>query len=117
MKRLSQMLNGLTGKTGGSQNDSVGLFFFAMEEKWIQLELDFYAPHRKRKPRQPVDYDLLYERLKAGPVTFAEIEELAGVPHCSVAQIITTLSLYYPVWSPKRGVYKLMEDSDYEQEN
>lgn len=63
--------------------------------------------------RVAVDYDLLYKRLLQGPVTFAEIEEMTGAKHNAVAQIITTLCLRYPVWSPQRGVYKLCEESDY----
>lgn len=82
-------------------------FFFFLGE--IEKE----KPKTKRK-RVPVDYDLLYQRLLEGPVTFAEIEELSGVAHSGVAQVITTLSLRYPVWSPKRGTYKLMEESDFE---
>lgn len=70
----------------------------------------FIKPKKKRKP---VDYDMLYELLLAGPLTFRQIEEVTGVSHCGVAQVITTLSLRYPIWSPKRGVYKLCEDSDY----
>jgi hypothetical protein len=80
--------------------------------EWRQLEFDF-SFCRSRKKRQPVDYDMLYQRLLQGPLTFADIEKLTGVPHCSVAQIITTLSLNYPLWSPKRGVYKLISDEDY----
>ena len=60
-----------------------------------------------------VDYDMLYKMLLAGPVTFKMIEEATGVSHNGVAQVITTLSLRYPVWSPKRGIYKLCEASDY----
>lgn len=48
-----------------------------------------------------------------GPVTFRDIEEATGVSHNGVAQVITTLSLKYPIWSPKRGVYKLYDDDDY----
>lgn len=67
----------------------------------------------KTKKRQSPDYEMLHERLLEGPVTFREIEKLTGVAHSGVAQIITTLSLRYPLWSPKRGIYKLIEESDY----
>lgn len=82
-------------------------------ETWTQLEFIFPEPKRKRV-RVPVDYDMLYKRLCQGPVTFAEIEKMTGVKHNAVAQIITTLCIRYPVWSPARGVYKLCEPSDYE---
>lgn len=83
-----------------------------------QLELfdwndpDVFIKPRKKK-RVEVDYDELYKLLLAGPLTFRQIEEITGVKHCGVAQVITTLSLRYPVWSPKRGVYKLYDEEDY----
>lgn len=70
----------------------------------------FIKPKKKRKA---VDYEELYNLLLQGPLTFRQIEEVTGVSHCGVAQVITTLSLRYPIWSPKRGVYKLCESSDY----
>lgn len=72
----------------------------------MQLEFDF-SPKRRR-----VDYDALYERLKEGEVTVSEIQEMTGVDACGVSQVVTTLSLRFPVWTPRRGVYKLLEDSD-----
>lgn len=72
----------------------------------------FFFPDRKK--RVTPDYEKIYEELKKGPLTFREIEELSGVPHNAVAQVITTLTLRYPIWSPKRGVYKLLEYSDYD---
>ena len=86
---------------------------------WEQLELfDFNDPDvfivpRTQKKRKRVDYDELYKMLLKGPITFRDIEEATGVSHNGVAQVITTLTLRYPVWSPSRGVYKLCEDSDY----
>ena len=93
-------------------------------EHWIQLEFDFGEPEpqpqpeapvkkAQRKPRKPVDYEKIYEALQWGPLTFNEIEIMTGVPHCAVAQVITTLSLKYPIWSPRRGVYKLADETDY----
>ena len=75
----------------------------------------FYdSPKTKIKgQRTEPDYEMLYERFKEGPVTFREIEKLTGVAHSGVAQVITTLSIRYPIWSPKRGTYKLIEDKDY----
>lgn len=84
----------------------------------MQLELfDWNDPDvfikPKRKKRRLVDYDQLYQMLLTGPITFKDIERVTGVSHCGVAQVITTLSIRYPLWSPKRGVYKLCEDDDY----
>lgn len=73
-------------------------------------EFDFNAVVKKKK--KFVDYDVLFDALKKGPLMFCDIERLAGVPHSSVQQVITTLSIKYPVWSPERGVYKLMTDED-----
>ena len=78
---------------------------------WEQLEFDFSEQKQKRKF---VDYDELYQRLKKGPITFNEISEITGLKRQSVAQVITTLSLKYPVWSPAKGVYKLCDSSDYQ---
>lgn len=87
-------------------------------KKWYQQEFDFTfdTPEPKpktRRKRVPVDYDQLYQLFLRGPVTFRDIEEATGVSHNGVAQVITTLSLKYPIWSPKRGVYKLYDDDDY----
>lgn len=73
----------------------------------------FFFP-KKKAERKYVDYEFLYNKLKEGPLTFNDIQELTGVSRYGVAQVITTLVLKYPVWSPQRGVYKLLEESDYE---
>lgn len=75
---------------------------------------DIYKPlPRPKKKKQPVDYERIYHRLLQGPMTFKDIEEMTGIAHCGVAQVITTLSLRYPVYSPSRGVYKLYGDEEY----
>lgn len=76
---------------------------------WVQLEFDFSEP---KKQKQFVDYEKIYEELQWGPLTFTQIKELAGVPHNSVWQVITTLSMNYPIWSPKPGLYKLLDEYD-----
>lgn len=86
-------------------------------KKWYQQEFEFTfdtPPARKpRRKRIPVDYDQLYQLFLKGPVTFHDIEVATGISHNGVAQVITTLSLKYPIWSPKRGVYKLYDEDDY----
>lgn len=83
-----------------------------------QLWFDFDAPvqaHKKQQRRRiTVDYDRLYRRLQQGPLTFDDIKTMTGLPRTAVPQVIVTLSEKYPVWKPSRGVYKLMDDSDYE---
>lgn len=75
-------------------------YFFFFDEK---------KPEKKKQRNEP-DYEMLYMRFTEGPVTFREIEKLTGVAHSGVAQVITTLSIRYPIWSPHRGTYQLIED-------
>jgi hypothetical protein len=83
-------------------------------EEWEQQSFDFSfeeeaAPIKKKK----VDYDLIVQKLKEGPLTFSQIKALAGVSHYGVAQVITTLSLHYPIYEAARGLYKLYGADDY----
>ena len=80
---------------------------------WVQLEFDFTVKKKRGTKNRQIDYEAIYREFLKGPLTFAQIEQLSGVSHSGVAQVITTLSLRYPVWSPKRGVYKLTEKGDY----
>lgn len=87
---------------------------------WYQPELFdwndpdiFLKPQQAKRTRKPVDYDKLYELFVRGPVRFRDIEEATGVSHNAVAQVITTLSLRYPIYEVKRGVYKLYGDEEY----
>lgn len=77
-----------------------------------QLEFDF--EFQEKKERKKIDYEALYQRLLHGPVTFREVQTITGVPKHSVMAIIDVLSIRYPVWEPDRGVYKLLEKSDYD---
>lgn len=86
-------------------NDYFFFFFFDESKKTV-----------KKASRSEPDYEMLHERLLEGPVSFKEIEKLTGVAHSGVAQVITTLSLRYPIWHPERGIYKLIEESDYQTE-
>lgn len=86
------------------KSDLIFFFFFPIEKK---------DEEGKKRKKIPIDYEMLHERLLEGPVSFNEIEKLTGVAHSGVAQIITTLSIRYPIWSPKRGIYKLIEEKDY----
>lgn len=74
---------------------------------WKQLEFDFNPT--KRKPRKIVNYEALAEYVRqAGEVTFAELADVTESNAGSTAQIIDTLSLRYPLWSPRRGVYRML---------
>lgn len=90
-------------------------------ENWVQQSFEFVwdevpsnppaVPKRKNKR---VDYKLLYESLKQGPLTFTQIGQLAGIENRnSISQVITTLSLHYPIYEADRGIYKLYGDDDY----
>ena len=90
-------------------------------ENWVQQSFDFEwadtpsaPPAVPKKKNKRVDYKLLYEALLQGPLTFTQIGQLAGVEkRNSISQIITTLSLHYPVYESARGIYKLYGDDDY----
>lgn len=79
-----------------------------------QLEFDFAELKIKKEKRKKIDYEALYQRLLQGPVTFREIQSITGVSKTSVMNVIDVLSVRYPVWEPERGVYKLLEESDYD---
>lgn len=76
---------------------------------WVQLEFQFDF----RKTKKKVDYDLLVEELRKGPLTFTQIQAIAGIKRADVAQTITTLSLHYPIYEVRRGLYKLSTAEDY----
>ena len=81
-------------------------------QQWYQQEFifDFSIPKKKKKK---VDYKLIISELKKGPLTFSQIQALAGVSRAGVSQVITTLSLHYPLYEAARGIYKLYGDDDY----
>ena len=81
---------------------------------WVQQSFIFEWDDETEKPKKKkVDYDLIVQKLKEGPLTFSQIKALAGVSHYGVAQVITTLSLHYPIYECARGLYKLYGADDY----
>lgn len=77
--------------------------------RWIgeRIQLfDYYYIERKRKY---VDYEHLYELLKKSPVSFEQIRRETGLDKKGAYQVVTTLSLKYPVYSPERGMYALLK--------
>lgn len=74
---------------------------------------DCFIKSQKKRARKPVDYEALYQLFLRGPVRFKDIEEVTGVSHNAVAQVITTLSLRYPIYELKRGLYKLYGAEEY----
>lgn len=80
--------------------------------EWYQPELDFGLDKPERKKRK-IDYELIVSELRKGPLSFTQIQQLAGVSHAGVAQVITTISLHFPLYEADRGLYKLYGDDDY----
>ena len=80
--------------------------------EWYQPEFDFGYKQPEKKKRK-IDYDLILTELSKGPLSFTQIQQLAGVSHAGVAQVITTISLHYPLYEADRGLYKLYGDDDY----
>jgi hypothetical protein len=80
--------------------------------QWYQQEFEFEFPAPIIKKKK-VDYKLIYSELKKGPLSFSQIQALAGVNRAGVSQVITTLSLHYPVYEAARGMYKLYGNDDY----
>ena len=80
--------------------------------QWYQQEFDFNAPVEK-KTKKKVDYQLIVSELKKSPLSFSQIQKLADVSRARVPQVITTLSLHYPVYEVARGIYKLYGADDY----
>jgi hypothetical protein len=72
-------------------------------------QLEFNFDKELRRKRRPVPYDRLYKILLEGPLTRKDIMTITGLGETAVSQIIDTLSLRYPVWSPRRGVYELLK--------
>lgn len=83
------------------------------EKRWYQQEFDFSFEAEKKPRKKKVDYNLIFAELQKHPLTFSQIEALSGVSHNGVAQVITTLSLHYPVYEVSRGLYKLYDEDDY----
>ena len=80
--------------------------------QWYQqeFEFDFSVPKKKKKK---VNYEPIVRELEKGPLTFSQIQALADVSRDRVSQVITTLSLHYPLYEVARGIYKLYGDDDY----
>jgi hypothetical protein len=54
-------------------------------------------------------YRHLYEIMKRQPITYDIIRrESGGLNNSKIAQIITTLSIRYPVYTPAKGIYELL---------
>ena len=82
--------------------------------EWYQQEFEFvFDIPKPEKKKRKIDYDLIIAELQNGPLSFTQIQQLAGVSHAGVAQVITTLSLHYPLYEADRGLYKLYGADDY----
>jgi hypothetical protein len=65
-------------------------------------------PQRPRGVKEKYDLEPIVALLKHQPITYDIIKELTGLNDRDVAQIITSLSLEYPLWNPARGIYELL---------
>ncbi|MDR2784559.1 MAG: hypothetical protein LBB83_01460 [Treponema sp.] len=66
------------------------------------------AAQGPEKTDKRVDYQRLGAILERQPLTYDIIKRETGLNDGGVAQVITTLSLMYPVWDPAKGIYELL---------
>jgi hypothetical protein len=66
------------------------------------------APRKPAGARVKADYAKLYAILQKQPLTYDIIKHETGLNDSGVAQVITTLSLDYPVWNPAKGIYEIL---------
>ncbi len=72
------------------------MFFF------LKNFLEEESPSKRRK----IDYEFLFQKIKQeGPLSTAEIQRLTGTSRSGVQNVITILSIDYPIWQPARGMY------------
>jgi hypothetical protein len=96
--RFERKAGALTFKYRGFENGlRTGFFDF--------LRKGAYLAKKKKK----IADEKLYEILKKEPLTCAKIRAVTGAKGCGIMQIIDTLSLRYPVYQKRRGVYALLE--------
>nr|DAR99399.1 MAG TPA: Cytosine specific methyltransferase [Bacteriophage sp.] len=77
--------------------------------RWIGERIQLFDCYYIERKRKYVDYEHLYELLKKSPVSFEQIRRETGLDKKGAYQVITTLSLKYPVYSPERGMYALLK--------
>jgi hypothetical protein len=80
----------------------------AAVEDHRERAMEAAAPRKAAGPRAKVDYGKLYAILEKQPLTYDIIKRETGLNDSGVAQVITTLSIDYPVWNPAKGIYELL---------
>jgi hypothetical protein len=60
--------------------------------------------------KRSVSYDELYNILLSKPLDYATIRKVTGVPNSGIMAIIDTLSIRYPLYQIRKGVYGLLKD-------
>ncbi|MCQ2086650.1 MAG: hypothetical protein MJZ37_01040 [Bacilli bacterium] len=61
-------------------------------------------------------YDKLRSLLRQGsPVTIKDIQDKLNINEKFVTTMINNLSKELPIWEPGRGVYKILEESDFDK--
>jgi hypothetical protein len=63
-----------------------------------------------KRTRVTVDYDRLHALLLAGPLDYAAIRKATGLPNSGIVTVIDNLTLRYPLYRIRKGVYGLLED-------
>jgi hypothetical protein len=67
---------------------------------------------RGRRKTKSVEYGELYNILLREPLDRAKIREVTGVSNSGIMQIIDTLTLRYPLYQIRKGVYGLLKDGE-----
>lgn len=68
------------------------------------------------KTRKKVDYEELYNILKREPLNYAKIRAATGATNVKIQRIINALSLRYPLYQIRKGVYGLLKDEGDDKE-
>jgi hypothetical protein len=65
-----------------------------------------------RRKKRHIDYEKLYNILLSEPLDYAKIRGVTGVANSGINQVIDSLSLRYPLYQIRNGVYGILKDGD-----
>jgi hypothetical protein len=71
---------------------------------------------KRRRKKRWVDYEKLYNILLSEPLDYAKIRAVTGVPNSGIGQIIDVLTVRYPLYQIRKGVYGLLKNSEEEDD-
>lgn len=60
-------------------------------------------------------YNLLKKLFYAGPVHITDIVTVVGVNRSTAETMVNNLSHELPIWEPGKGVFKILEEKDFEE--